>query len=1517
MFLHAKVFTALELKSAIARAPLVVSPSAILTDAIALMGDAQSLCDNTQTANERLNDRHQEVRSSCVLVVENDQLVGILTDRDVVRLIAQQQSLEQVTVRQVMTHPGGTLRESAFTDPDVAMNLFRKHRVRHIAILDEGDHPVGLVTPDTLLAIEPQGEFQPDALQVGEQQEPFYQQWQEELSTRQQIEARLRESEKRYTTLITAAPVGIFRADALGNCIYVNDRWCQIAGLTPQAAMGNGWQQALHPDDRDRIVAEWSQSVQENRPLQLEYRLQRPDRQVTWVYGQAVAERDESGHIVGYVGTITDISDRIRSEAALQTSEAHHRALISAIPDLIARVNRAGIYLEFVATPNFRVVGNLPDAVGTHVSETLPPDLAQRRLDFIHLALQTRSIQIYEQDLSFGDVVQVEEVRVVPYSEDEVLLLVRDISDRKQAELALQHSEAKSRAILAAIPDLMFRVGVDEAYRGFVTQYRDFTVVPPAVDLTGQQMSEVLPPEHAERQRYYLQRALQTGELQIYEQTLHVGDRLQDEEVRVIKSDEDEVLFIIRDISDRKRAERQLQNLIEGTAATTGQNFFSALVSHIAVALDVSYAMVAEQVDGRLQVLAFWANGALQPTFSCQPVQTPCEQVLQDGKYYCHSCVQREFPNTSYLAEMRAESYLGLALHDTQGKAIGSLCILHHQPMRDPQQAENLLRVFAARAAAELERERATQALEQLNQELERKVEERTAALQASEERWQLVLKGSNDGIWDWDVTTNRVFYSSRWKTMRGFAENEISTSREEWAKGIHPDDYARVIAATNDHFARKTEFFEMEYRAQCKDGSYIWILDRGQALWNESGQVIRMSGSETDITARKQVEVALRASERRYATLAAVAPVAIFRFDAPLNCTYVSDRWSAMTGRPAESAMGHGWMNALHPEDRDRLVGNWSGGFTDMPSTNRVFNHGEGRHLRPDGSINWFYVQVAPEIDADGRIVGYIGTLTDITERKIAEEELEQSRDLLKAVFNELADALFLVDAETLRTLECNQRATQLFDVEDKADLLGIEGHQLQRTPFSHEELAEITADMQMNGCWSRELEYVTRRGRVFWGNIAAKPITVAGRSMNLVRITDISDRKQYEAQLHQTNEELARATRLKDEFLANMSHELRTPLNAILGMTEGLQDEVFGEVNERQLRALQTIERSGSHLLDLINDILDVAKIESGQLELESASVAVAPLCQSSLTFIKQQAQKKNIQLDLKLPSDLPNLLVDERRIRQVLINLLNNAVKFTPDGGRVTLEARPLRLSTNSDGATGLPQAMVQIAITDTGIGIAPEHIGRLFQPFIQIDSALNRKYQGTGLGLALVKRIVELHGGQVGLTSELGVGSCFTIDLPCVALISSFAQPESVYSSGIASNASPSETRSPLILIAEDNDANVITLSSYLNAKGYRLVIAQDGREAIALAQSEQPDLIVIDIQMPGLDGLNAIHQIRHIPALAQVPIIALTALVMTGDRERCLAAGANEYLSKPVELKQLTAVIQHLLSQQSQ
>ncbi|HRV93797.1 MAG TPA: ATP-binding protein [Anaerolineae bacterium] len=386
--------------------------------------------------------------------------------------------------------------------------------------------------------------------------------------------------------------------------------------------------------------------------------------------------------------------------------------------------------------------------------------------------------------------------------------------------------------------------------------------------------------------------------------------------------------------------------------------------------------------------------------------------------------------------------------------------------------------------------------------------------------------------------------------------------------------------------------------------------------------------------------------------------------------------------------------------------------------------------------------------------------------------------------------------------------------------------------------------------------------------------------------------------AGLRAANIELARIARLKDEFLANVSHELRTPLTAILGLCEMLDLGVYGSLNDKQNQSIRYIDESGRHLLALINDILDLAKVEAKELELELRPVNVEAVCQASLTLVKQMAYKKQLKMSLALDSTISVIQVDERRLKQILVNLLSNAVKFTPDGGAVGLEV-------DRDEE----QDRVIFTVWDTGIGISEAHQAQLFQPFVQLDNTLSEQNAGTGLGLSLVYGLTKLHGGDVTLESKVGHGSRFVVSLPWLKPepTPEADQPASIAASlreAIASEAIDQLPSGPLLLLAEDDKKIAALLLDFLTRQGYRVVIAHTGREALTQAQLERPALILMDVQMPELDGLTVIRRIRADSELAHIPIIALTARAMAGDREKCLAAGANDYLSKPVSLAEL-------------
>jgi PAS domain S-box-containing protein len=567
------------------------------------------------------------------------------------------------------------------------------------------------------------------------------------------------------------------------------------------------------------------------------------------------------------------------------------------------------------------------------------------------------------------------------------------------------------------------------------------------------------------------------------------------------------------------------------------------------------------------------------------------------------------------------------------------------------------------------------------------------------------------------------------------------------------------------------------------------------------------------------------------------------------------------------------------------------------------VVSEQEMINIRKDGSRFPILLSVTALRDEKEQIKGFLGISKDISDRKEAEATLKQQLDAIEAASDGIA---ILRD---YKYTYLNKAHVRLFGYEHSEELIGESWEKFYSPEGIARAYQEIFPLLEINRAWSGEVTVLRKDGSSFDEELS---LTLTDSGLLICVCRDISDRKKAEALLQATNQELLRATMLKDEFLANMSHELRTPLNAILGITESLSEGVFGAIQEKQKSMLQVVEDSGNHLLELINDILDLAKIEADEMTLECQASNIKDICQSSMMFVRQMAIQKNLQLDLRGAQSELETSLDERRIRQVLINLLSNAIKFTPSGGKITLEyslERKLPFNEN----TSL-QDWVYLKVTDTGIGITADNLQKLFQPFIQIDSQLNRQYDGTGLGLALVKKIVELHGGYVRATSEVGVGSQFAIALPYSSDISQQPQkPANIPPS--PSEIIDGERYLPLVLLAEDNEDNFLTLTTYLEAKGFQLKIAKNGQQAIDLVQIEPPDLILMDIQMPEVDGLEAIKYIRS--QGFTMPIIATTALVMTGDRERCLAAGADDYISKPIKLKLLLTTIQQLFSKKNQ
>lgn len=424
--------------------------------------------------------------------------------------------------------------------------------------------------------------------------------------------------------------------------------------------------------------------------------------------------------------------------------------------------------------------------------------------------------------------------------------------------------------------------------------------------------------------------------------------------------------------------------------------------------------------------------------------------------------------------------------------------------------------------------------------------------------------------------------------------------------------------------------------------------------------------------------------------------------------------------------------------------------------------------------------------------------------------------------------------------------------------------------------------------------------------------------------------ERAQSQERLRQINKELERSSQLKSEFLASMSHELRTPLNSILGFSDLLQRQISEPLSERQLNQVKLIQKSGQHLLQLINDILDLSKIEAGKTDLNLEEINIHEVCTDSLRMMQSRADKKRLALSLELDYRISKVFIDERRVRQIIINLLSNAVKFTPEEGQVKLSGKlaygsQIQGDYRPDCSPINPSTpYLCLEVKDSGIGIPEDRWTSLFKPFEQVDSSLSRRHEGTGLGLVLTKKLAELHGGTVSLNSTVSEGSTFRVWLPLTEMrveltANSGSEMDSQTSSKGGNDKIIESEKSARVLVVEDQPYNQLLISEVLELEGYTVELISDGKTMLDTINSplvsppNLPNLVLMDIQLPEVDGLELIKEIKVHPLWKSVPIIAVTAMAMSGDRERCLEVGASAYLSKPLNIEKMIETINSLIN----
>jgi PAS domain S-box-containing protein len=728
----------------------------------------------------------------------------------------------------------------------------------------------------------------------------------------------------------------------------------------------------------------------------------------------------------------------------------------------------------------------------------------------------------------------------------------------------------------------------------------------------------------------------------------------------------------------------------------------------------------------------------------------------------------------------------------------------------------------------------------------------------------------------------------------------EAAQKRVATGIGLRQMNQVRTVVSQmkqdeEDLLKRRNLAFEMSTRKASLTFSSVIAL--GFLLLGGVYYVLRR-----DITERKRAEAELRESEERFRLLVdGVRDYAVYMLDPTGNVASWNQGAERIKGYKANEIHGRYFSCFYTPEDvrsgkpeRELQTALTDGRYEE-----------EGWRIRKDGSRFWASVVITALTDGAGKLRGFSKVTRDITEHKRAQEFLQESEERHRKLFDNNPHPTWVFDRETLRFLAVNAAAVRKYgySVDEFLTMTIKEIRPTEDIPALVESVGRLQDGKGSAGIWRHR----PKDGTVIDVEITSYALNFAGRPAEVVVAVDVTQRRRDEEEkrkftdslattnqeLELRNREVERATQLKSKFLASMSHELRTPLNAIVGFSELLGEETAGQLNVKQKRFVDHIKHGSTHLLQLINDILDLSKIEAGQLELRCEDFQVQDALPEVLSTIRPLAMAKNIQVQHKAGTVLP-VYADRVRFKQILYNLLSNAVKFTPKEGRIDIDCA------ESENA-------VRISVTDNGIGIRPEDQKVVFEEFRQVEVNTDAASEGTGLGLAITKRLVEQQGGKISLESEPGKGSRFTFTLPAGSRTTAQVLP--VIAASNAGVVIAASRQKPLILVIDDEVPARELLASYLDSD-YQIVMAESGAEALHKAQELRPDAITLDVLMPGGNGFETLVALRRAPETAKIPIIIVS---IVDQKQVGFALGAADYLIKPIRKPELLESIRkHVL-----
>lgn len=1032
--------------------------------------------------------------------------------------------------------------------------------------------------------------------------------------------------------------------------------------------------------------------------------------------------------------------------------------------------------------------------------------------------------------------------------------ITRDITERKQIDRLIRESERKYRTYIESAPLAMFVADQTGHYVDFNHTALDMLGYDHATFST-MGIADITPPEFAEEARSDFESLMKTGHLHAEYPLLRKDGSSVWVSLHAVKLSEDRLLGFCQDISTRKFAEtalRESEAQYRRVIETTPDGFW--IIDTRGRFLEVNDAYVRLSGYTREELHGMSIND-VDANEKPEETRQRIESIIRIGYGQFEAAHRAKdghlWPveiSTSYVPQMG-----------------GQLCVF-------------------ARDISERKRAEAT--------------------LVESERRWIMALEAAGHGVWDWDASHDKVFFSHQWKAMLGYADEEIGDELSAWVDRVHIDDLGRCMEDIATHLRGDTPVYRSEHRLRCKDGSYKWILDQGMAVARDSdGKALRVIGTHTDISWRRQAEEQLRESEERFRSMFSALSEGIITFGLNGEVLACNEAAEAILGITESEIRSRKQLMQWQPIREDGTPFP----LDELPLSITLHTgdpcHGVTMgHHRPDGEVVWLQVNAEPAFDADCRkLNSVVVSFTDISERHHNEQTLRK----LSLAVEQSPNSILITNVAG--NIEYVNQAFSKITGYSNAEVLGKAPSLLQSGATPNERYAELWATLARGESWKGEFLNRRKNGSEYVDFATIAPIHQAdGRITHFLSIQeDITERKRIAAELNQHRlhlEELVdertaqlnaakhaaeAANQAKSTFLANMSHEIRTPMNAIVGLVHLLKRQ---PLTAEQTDKLNKIGDASQHLLSVLNDILDISKIEAGKLQLESTDFMLDALLANVCALVQDKADKKGLQLTRETdPSLNTPFRGDATKITQALLNYLANAVKFT-EHGQIILRSQ--HIAATPDGL------QVRFEVADSGIGIPVEAQQRIFDSFEQADSSTTRKYGGTGLGLTINRHLARMMGGEVGVSSQPGKGSVFWMTIPLRHGVAPHGEDKA------PPPQSSESLRGKRLLIAEDNLINREVCTEMLRDTGLAIEVAENGLQALEKARATQYDAILMDMQMPILDGLEATRAIRALPGYTAIPIIAMTANVFEKDRHDTRAVGMVDHIGKPVDPEEL-------------